>query len=43
MTTSLRPELGPVQRYRHTATDPEGDPLTYSWDVNGDGTFGDVT
>ena len=24
-------------------SDPELDPLTYSWDVNGDGTFGDAT
>jgi glucose/arabinose dehydrogenase len=25
------------------STDPEGSPLTYSWDVNGDGVFGDAT
>ncbi|WP_028065960.1 beta strand repeat-containing protein [Solirubrobacter soli] len=26
-----------------SGTDADGDPLTYSWDVNNDGTFGDLT
>jgi parallel beta-helix repeat protein len=26
-----------------SASDPENDPLSYSWDVNGDGIFGDAT
>jgi glucose/arabinose dehydrogenase len=26
-----------------SSTDPEARPLTYSWDLNGDGTFGDAT
>jgi streptogramin lyase len=25
------------------STDPDGDPLTYSWDSNGDGVYGDAT
>ena len=26
-----------------SGTDANGDPLTYTWDINGDGTYGDAT
>src|SRR4051794_16518512 len=42
-----RPDHGPtrlaVSFNGATSTDPDGDALTYSWDLNGDGTFGDST
>ncbi|WP_132152775.1 PQQ-dependent sugar dehydrogenase [Kribbella antiqua] len=41
------PTNGPVPltvNFNGTASsDPEGRPLSYSWDLNGDGTFGDAT
>ncbi len=41
------PQNGPVPLTVNfdgrSSSDPEGGPLTYSWDLNGDGTFGDST
>src|SRR5262249_12091562 len=34
---------GGTFQFHATATDPNGDPLSYSWDLNGDGVFGDAT
>jgi hypothetical protein len=33
---------GDTFSFQAAATDPNGDPLTYSWDLNGDGVFGDA-
>ena len=44
---SANPSAGPapllVNLDGSASTDPEGNPLTYSWDLNGDGIFGDST
>jgi hypothetical protein len=34
---------GDMFQFHAVATDPDGDPLTYSWDLNGDGVFGDAS
>ena len=34
---------GQTQTFSAAATDPDGDPLTYTWDLNGDNIYGDAT